>query len=418
VYRLDASRLFVIMGGANAFLRGTMYLVITVYYVLAVHMNPLQLVLVGTVLEVSYFLFQIPTGLFADAVGRRLSIILGWAIAGTSFAVEGLVPNVAVILAAQGVLGAGEAFIDGAESAWLADEVGGEQFGHVMLRASQFGQILSAVGIVFAAALGSLRLSAPIVVGGAGMALMSVFFALAMPEAGFRPAAREGRSALGAMWRTLGSGVRLVRGSTVLLIILGVELFTGAGSEGFDRLWEAHLIRDIHLPAVGSFRPVVWFAAIAISESAVVFAANRLLQHRLTRLTQNRRAMARMLAILNVVDVVCIVGFALAGSFVLALTALLLRACTFGPAGLLRSVWYNQNITDSSVRATVMSMTGQTNALGQWVGGPAVGFLGNAVTLGAAITATGVVRSPISLLYGLSTRRGEPVAALQERDSA
>jgi hypothetical protein len=80
---------------------------------------------------------------------------------------------------------------------------------------------------------------------------------------------------------------------------------------------------------------------------------------------------------------------------------------------LLRSVWYNQNITDSSVRATVMSMTGQTNALGQWVGGPVVGLIGNAVTLGAAITATGVVRSPISLLYGLSTRRGEPVAALQ-----
>jgi len=122
------------MTGSNAILRTTMYLVITLYYVLVVHMNPLQLVLVGTLLEITYFAFQMPTGIFADLVSRRLSIILGWFICGAMFAVEGLVPNVAVILAAQAVLGVGEACIDVAVAAGVADEVGLAARGLVMRR--------------------------------------------------------------------------------------------------------------------------------------------------------------------------------------------------------------------------------------------------------------------------------------------
>src|SRR5579859_6619494 len=103
------------MSGGNAVLRSSMYLVLTIYYVLTVRMNPLELILAGTALEVAYFVCQTPTGVFADMVSRRLSIITGWAIAGACFTVEGLIPNVAAILAAQTVLGLGEACIDGAE---------------------------------------------------------------------------------------------------------------------------------------------------------------------------------------------------------------------------------------------------------------------------------------------------------------
>lgn len=415
--KLDASRVYLVMGGATALLRGTTYLVLTVYYVLIVHMNPLQLVLVGTVLEIGYFLFQIPTGLFADTFGRRRSVVAGWALVGACFTFEGLVPDVTVILALQGVLGLGEALIDGAESAWLADEVGEERFGEVLLRASQVGQVLAVVAILLAAALGSIRLNLPIVVGGCGMVAMSVFFAATMPEAGFRRRQDHDGAVLSTMRGTLRDGVRVVRGSTILVTILAVEFFTGAGSEGFDRLWQAHLIRDIRLPLAGSLHPVVLFAAIAIAQNILVFAVTRLLQPRLILLTGNPKMMARILAVLNVIDVLCIVGFAIAGNFGLAVAALLLRASTFAPAELLRTVWYNKHITDSGVRATVLSLTGQSNALGQWIGGPAVGLLGSAVTVGAAIAATGIIRSPVSLLYLLSARGGGGASSGVERQA-
>jgi DHA3 family tetracycline resistance protein-like MFS transporter len=50
------------------------------------------LVLVGTVLEPSVFIFEIPTGIVADVYSRRLSIIIGQVLIGLGFMVEGLFP--------------------------------------------------------------------------------------------------------------------------------------------------------------------------------------------------------------------------------------------------------------------------------------------------------------------------------------
>lgn len=404
--RLNGFRLYLVMSGSNAILRTTMYLVITIYYVLVVRMNPLQLVLVGTVLEITYFLAQTPTGILADLVSRRLSIILGWVICGAMFTLEGLVPNVAVILAAQAVLGVGEAFIDGAESAWVADEVGQEALPHALLRGSQVAQVTSIAGIGVAVALASVHLALPVVVGGLGMVAMAAFFAVAMPEAGFMPAHGSEESGRPSFVGTLTGGFRLVRGSPVLLSILGVEIFTGGGSEGFDRLWEAHLIRDVHLPAIGSLKPVVWFAILAIAQSAVGFAVNRWIAPRLASLTASPAAMAQLLSRLNVLYILATVGFALSGNFALAALCLFARSAVGIPSFLIQQTWFNRSVTDSSVRATVLSMGGQCNALGQWVAGPLIGGLGSAVSLPTAVTATGLVRSPISVLFALAGRGG------------
>ncbi|HEY8684721.1 MAG TPA: MFS transporter [Chloroflexota bacterium] len=419
--RLEALHLYNIMSGGNAVLRSSMYLVLTVYYVLTVRMNPLELILAGTALEVTYFICQTPTGIFADMVSRRLSIIAGWAIAGGCFTFEGLVPSVAGILAAQAVLGLGEACIDGAEAAWLADEVGPELLGKAMVRGSKIAQIASVIGIGFAALLGTIHLSLPVVAGGLGMAGMSAFFAVAMPEDGFKPARMPGSSQWTTMTNTLSGGLRLVRGSTVLLTILGVELFWGGGSEGFDRLWEAHLVRDVGLPRYGSLAPVAWFALVAIVGAAMSFAVNWYLEPRIDRFTSDTRLMTRGLGVLNLGYVAATVAFALSGNFVLALLFLLLRSAILTPSFVLRDLWLNRSITDSSVRATVLSMGGQCNAIGQWLGGPMIGALGTVATLRAAITATGLVSAPISLLYERSSRaerRADLADAIPQEEAA
>jgi hypothetical protein len=45
-------------------------------------LNPLQLVLVGTVLEATAFLAEIPTGVLADVYSRRWSVIVGGPLVG------------------------------------------------------------------------------------------------------------------------------------------------------------------------------------------------------------------------------------------------------------------------------------------------------------------------------------------------
>ena len=46
----------------------------------------------------------------------------------------------------------------------------------------------------------------------------------------------------------------------MILLLFGVELFMGMSSEAFDRLKEAHFLRDVGLP--GDLDPVVWFGAL------------------------------------------------------------------------------------------------------------------------------------------------------------
>lgn len=63
-----------------------------VYHLEVVRLNPFQLVLVGTVLETSCFVFEIPTGIVADLYSRKRSIIIGVFLYGLGFLMEGSLP--------------------------------------------------------------------------------------------------------------------------------------------------------------------------------------------------------------------------------------------------------------------------------------------------------------------------------------
>src|SRR5437879_11326044 len=76
------------------------YIIITVnmvYQVEVARLNPLQLVLVGTTLEVSAFCFQVTTGIIADVLSRRMSIIIGVFITGIGFFIAGSIPRFVLI---------------------------------------------------------------------------------------------------------------------------------------------------------------------------------------------------------------------------------------------------------------------------------------------------------------------------------
>ena len=53
-----------------------------VYHLEVVQLDAFQLVLVGTVLETSCFLFEIPTGVVADLYSRRRSVLIGMFLYG------------------------------------------------------------------------------------------------------------------------------------------------------------------------------------------------------------------------------------------------------------------------------------------------------------------------------------------------
>jgi len=251
--RLKAYRVFLAMSAAQALAMATMFTTGTVYYVNGIGLDPLQLVLVGTTLEATAFLFEIPTGIVADVFSRRLSILLGHFLLGAGFLLIGAFPLFAVVLAGQVVTGVGYTFLSGATEAWLADEIGEAQVGAALIRARQLERITSIAGILVGAGLASLRLNLPFLAGGGLLLALGGFLLWQMPETGFRPAAREDRSTWGKFVGTFRDGARLVRGSRMLLLFFGIAFFWGAASEGFDRLGDAHLLANFAFPAIGAW---------------------------------------------------------------------------------------------------------------------------------------------------------------------
>ena len=111
--------------------------------------------------------------------------------------------------------------------------------------------------------------------------------------------------------------------------------------------------------------------------------------------------------------VLTVIGFALAGQFILALTVFFLFTTIAGPRIALERVWMNQHL-DSSVRATVFSLRGQVSAIAQIVGGPILGAVATAFDTRTALIAAGLVLSPSLLLYARTIRRDMPRLSKQE----
>jgi MFS transporter, DHA3 family, tetracycline resistance protein len=80
--------------------------------------------------------------------------------------------------------------------------------------------------------------------------------------------------------------------------------------------------------------------------------------------------------------------------------------------------WLNQQITDSSVRATVISFAGQADAVGEAGGGPLLGAVGNAFGIRAALVAGGLVLSPALALYARAIRHHGREPELEEAAAA
>jgi|SRR5579883_1834760 DHA3 family tetracycline resistance protein-like MFS transporter len=399
---LSARSVFLLYSVANSLFLSTIFTVDLVYQVQVAHLTPLQLVLVGTFLEIVCFLCQVPTGVLADVFGRRPAIILGTFLIGAGFILEGSLPHFIFILLAQVFWGVGATFTDGALEAWISGEVSGEQIGPVFARSTQLRLVGGLLGAWVSVELASIRLNLPIVLGGGLVIGLGVFLLLFMPEHSFRPAAKEERPTWASMLTPLRNGIRLLRLRSVLLTLLVIELFMGLSSEGFDRLSTAHLLADFTFPTLGSLQPVVWFAIFQLVGTVFGLLATEIVNRRVD--TGNERVVIGALFLINALNVLCVLVFALVGNFFLAVAGFLAYGVLRTAYGPIWNTWLSRTI-DEKVRATVFSMMGEVNALGQIAGGPPVGYIGTVFSLRAALTAVSIILSPVLLLFAYAARK-------------
>ncbi len=390
--KLDAYKIYLLMEGGTSLFFSMIVAANMIYQVTMVGLNPLQLVLVGTVLEATAFIFEVPTGIVADVYSRRLSIIIGYLLVGLGFALEGLVPRFEAILLAQIIWGIGYTFTSGASEAWVADEIGEAGASHAFVRAAQVGQIAAVIGTLLGIALGSVQINLPIVLGGVLTSVMAVWLIVAMPEHGFKPKPRENRNSFQQMAATLRDGLSMIQRRPALLTILAVTAVDGIASEGYDRLWTAHMLDNFTFPVAFNWQPIVWLGAIRIAIMLLSALSLEVVRRRIR--PDHHGASARALFVLYGSLALMMLAVAWSGGFAFVVLMSLAVGVLRRMIGPLYMAWVNQRL-DPQVRATIFSLSGQANALGQIAGGPAVGAIGTFISIRAALSASAVLLAPV-----------------------
>lgn len=375
-------------------------------------LSPLQLVLIGTMLEISTFVFEVPTGIVADIYSRRLSIIIGYLLIGLGFLIEGFFPAFLPILLAQAVWGLGYTFTSGAKQAWITDEIGEENANRLFLRAARLGAFawLFVLGVTLL--IGAHHLAIPIRVGAIGLVLTGVVLAFIMPETGFRPTPQEDRNTWQHMWYVLDQGVREMRVHPRLINIVFIGLFYGLYSEGFDRLSVKLLLDNFRLPVFFGSNQLSFFIMLEAIGAVLYLFVVRFVEKRLD--TNTPRAIGRAMLLVTALITVTMLTFALAPSLLLAVIAMTAVGLLRGVSGPLQTTWINQKL-DSRVRATIHSIFGQVDAIGQTMGGPAVGLVANLFSVRLAVSISSLLLSPALVFIQRANRIHPPNAEVQDR---
>ncbi|KAI7257780.1 hypothetical protein KC345_g10705 [Hortaea werneckii] len=242
----------------------------------------------------------------------------------------------------------------------------------------------------------------PFLAGGAVYFLLGLVLLRHMRETGFVRREREPHSSpVREMGRTWVNGVSVLRYQPLLLLLTVVTLFSGAASEGYDRLWQIHLIDEIGFPDA-AVSMAVWFGLISAAATLLgmlaVRFAGKVIDLRL------ERKVSAALFLLTCVRMGGILLLAVAPDFTMAIIAVLLLGMAGSVSDPVYTTWLNTKLPSRN-RATVLSMVSQADALGQTAGGPVVGYIGSRFSIRASLLAAGFMLLPVITLFGKVMRK-------------
>ena len=347
------------------------------YFVVDAHLSASQIVLLGTVVSATLALADIPTGVWADAIGRKWPLVIGHLFLAAGMVMTGLVTAFPLILVTQVLWGSGWAFLTGADVAWITDELDQPQrIARVLTTSARRDLAGGATGMVVFGVLGwATSLATAIVVSGASMAALGLFVAARFTERNFRPTREQRWSASLSIFRL---GVSLARRDhEVLLVFVATMLINGAALVGW--LFPRQLV-NLGFPS----DPVLWYTAFGICSSAAGFVALRIVEAGLDGVGVARRvyALTCFVGMLGLVVLTVAPDALIGGAGVL-----LVSGIAFNVTRTVSVIWVNRRTT-SDVRATVHSFLDQAECIGEISGGFALTLLAQVAGISIALLAS------------------------------
>lgn len=373
VHRPDIATIFLRWSWLRAALHRGYWLVTSLYLVVDAGLTPSQLVFIGVAQGSVSLVFEIPTGVMADTISRKWSLVVFHILVGISMVGTGLVTDFPALVATQMLWGIAWTFASGADIAWVTDEFNRpERTGALLAAQARWQQIGAASGMMgFGALAWVAGLSTSMITAGAIMALLGLYVIARFPETHFTPTrTRRLREAAVILRR----GVAVARRDREILVVFAATFLVNGGAVTFGRLYPKQLV-ELGFPNRPD--PIVWFTVLGIVTFVAGAFALRVVEAHIAGAGVARRAYAAACGIgtLGVVLLIVAPDFLIAGAGVLLVAGI---AQTMTRA--VGAIWVNGRAT-SDVRATVQSFLAQVEYGGAILCGLALSGLAQATSI-------------------------------------
>jgi MFS family permease len=375
-----------------AFIRAALargwWLTTAVYLVVVAELSPTQLVLVAVFQGFTVVVAEVPAGVLADTISRRLALVVAHVVMGGGMTLTGLITGYPLIVLGQCLWGLGWAISSGADVAWITDELDRPgTIDRVLTAQGRYDLLGNPAGIAaFGALAWATSFATAIVVAGLGMVLLGVLVVARWPESPRPPASAAGR--WNATVSTFRRGLAIARFDPAVALVLAATLLVNGGAVGFGRLFERQLL-DLGIPTAPA--PIVWFAAIAVVAAVIGAISLYWVEARI----EGRTVANTTYVVASGIAAIGLVLFAHAPNIGFAIVAsLLVRGVGFPTVRVAATVLVNRRTT-SDTRATVHSLLSQAENLGEILCGlllaalaatwsPTITLVGSALLVAAA----------------------------------
>jgi MFS family permease len=349
--------------------------------------------------------FEVPTGVVADTLGRRVSFLLSVSVlAAATLLYVGLAQVdagvVAFALASIG-MALGFTFYSGAMEAWLVDALKATGYrgllDRVFARGSQVTGAAMLVGTVGGGLLGQIDLSIPYLVRSGLLVAVFVVAYVVMHDVGFEPRSLPARRVPAEIIHSARAGVAFgwaQRPIRLLMLASAVQM-------GF-LAWAFYASQPYLLDLLGS--NAIWVAGlVAAGIAGSTILGNQVVQIA-SRYCGRRTTLLLAAAVLQTAAGVAV---GLTSSFWVALPALLLLTAGMGVTSPVRQAYLHQ-LVPTEQRATVISFDSMVSGTGGVAGQVGLGALGQARSVATAFVVGGLATLTALPFFAAVRRIGGP----------
>lgn len=334
-------------------------------------------------------LFEIPTGIFADTVGRKISFALGTAVLAAStlayfwlWQIHGPFWGWAIVSV---LLGLGFSFFSGASEAWLVDALNFTGFKDSLESVFAKGQAISGAAMLIGSVGGGLlaqatNLGAPYIVRSILLVLTFIICLILMRDLGFKP--QKGKTVREEIKITFKAAVEHGWKNKSVKFMLLTAPFGGVGIFVFYAT-QPYLLQLANKPDAYAIAGLV----AAIVAGAQI--AGGLLVTKIRKLFKSRTG---VLIFASTVNVVAIVLLGLIPNFWAALALTVFTGLTFALVMPIRQAYLN-GLIPSQQRATVLSFDAVLDNGGGAITQPVLGRVADSNGYGASYIVSAVIEA-------------------------